>query len=224
MHSRKPQCARWTYLKRGILFVVGVLPLALTGCGKHYSDVDSQQVLDIALQYESDDGVKSYLGSGVLKDIKFHDQRIVGRDPSGFNCVGFTFQIADQLIQESDLKDRFKDPGAYIVFQQKWYQQSTDMRIRYKGAIAAMVDAGVGWEVPLSEASPGDFMVIHRKDGTGHQAIFVDWLYDDKKRVGVRFFGAHDTGIDEKSETFSGTGVGKGSLTEDKIYFGRLNI
>lgn len=79
----------------------------------------------------------------------------------------------------------------------------------------------------FEEARPGDFIDFSRENQTGHTVVLIDWVRDNGKIVGLRYWSSQEStnGIDYKTEYFNilrSDGTKYGSIMKDQVYIGRV--
>jgi len=102
----------------------------------------------------------------------------------------------------------------------------------------ALEYAGIGvnlYQGDWDKALPGDFVNLSRSNGTGHAVIFVDWVWQDGKRAGLRYYSCNGGGESHpdtddpdnvhgvsgpsfQTELFTDAG---GKVLEDWVFVGR---
>ena len=118
-------------------------------------------------------------------------------------CSGYSFAVGVKAAKELDLLNG-KSPKEIKNFQKDWY--ITGEGADKKGPVAAMRNLGIGSQVDLRSARPGDFVQYWRKDGTGHSGVFMGWKYaeDGTTIVGMKFRSSqsHTGGIGDWEQDF----------------------
>ncbi|MEM7682843.1 MAG: hypothetical protein AAF288_12875 [Planctomycetota bacterium] len=160
--------------------------------------------------------------SGIPFDVSFRSHIFLKKDAQGWHCVGFTFATAWAIFEEEGhFSKTYVDD--ILLFQEDWYNATEPSK--EKGCVYAMQHYGVGKEIPLAEAQPGDFLQLWRNTTAGHQVVFLDWARNEQGGiVGIRYLGAQGyvTGVEENTEYFEGTGISTATLIPERCYAGRL--
>ena len=146
--------------------------MALTGCGGGESGPD-QAVLDAAYRY-GDGGGYSGDGIGSPIDIVHAGQVVRDREPWGTNSLGFTFAVMWEVAQQRGLLEELylEDVEA---FRREWFRSVPETQLR--GLVGAMESIGIGREVALGDALPGDFVLLGHSENRGPSAIFLGWVF-----------------------------------------------
>lgn len=102
--------------------------------------------------------------SGVSMDIIYKEQAILKKDTTTF-CSGVTFMTWFILF------GKFLDIEVHEMkrLQQDWYVNTG----KRAGPVDALVPRGLGVEVKLNEALPGDFCQLWRNTGSGHSVVYL---------------------------------------------------
>jgi hypothetical protein len=149
---------------------------------------------------------------GTTKTLAYEDATLCEGDARGrCHCSGLTFEVFlvawfgwarahghPERVADLDLAGMRR-------FQDRWYGTDGDRRTLR----TALVEGGLGAEVPHAEAEPGDFVQLWRHDGSGHSAVFLRWERDAAGAVtGLRYWStqASTNGIGERSESFGDAG------------------
>ena len=161
-------------------------------------------------------------GSGTPEEIRFKDARILAKGTDGTYCCGFTFAVVMKAAGEAGL---LKDKTVEQVkrFQKEWYGAVTEPDVREKQCSVALGNLGIGKTVSADEAQPGDFLQFWRTK-SGHSVVFLKWVEQDGKRVGFTYRSSQGStdGVGDKTEYFKDSGIEKGEVDPQRMYFGRL--
>ena len=157
-------------------------------------------------------------GTGVPVEIKHKGERILAKGAKTY-CSGFTFATAMLAAERLGLlKD--KTVAQIKRFQREWYGGAGDP-VKQQGP--AMRNLGIGDNVPMEQAQPGDFLQLWRTGGSGHSVVFTGWLMDPAKPAPVGFTyrssQPRTDGVGDSQERFSDSG---GTVLRDRIFFSRL--
>lgn len=201
--------------KNRILIGIGLLAAVLVLSRKQITSA-------LALAFAKalpDGGGYEMTGSGVPIEIVHKGTRILPKGARTY-CSGFTFAAAMTTAERLGL---LKDKTVEQIrrFQKEWYGGAGDPE---KQQGPAMRNLGVGDNVPLEQAQPGDFLQLWRVGGSGHSVVFTGWLMDPSRPgvlVGFSYRSSQPrtNGIGNSQERFSDAG---GTVLRNRIYFSRL--
>jgi len=180
-------------------------------------------VLRIANSYPNGGGFKWDSGTGTPDEIKFKGQRILSKSKSGTYCCGFTFAVVMRVADETGML-KGKTVAQIRQFQRDWYAATPQSR--EKQQIYALEKHGLGHEVKLLDAIPGDFVRLWH-GGSGHSVIFVKWIIENGKKVAFEYRGTQSStnGIGNKIEYLSDALTGRaGDFDLNRTYVGRMFI
>lgn len=187
---------------------------------REYRASNSYDILRIAYSYR-DGGGYNMRTSGVPEDIVCNGKTILPGDPNATHCCGITFAIVMKAAQERGL---LKGVGADRVqqFQKDWYGKGPYDRKR--GSALAMEILGIGREVALEQALPGDF-VNFSKSTSGHSAVLLEWMRRNGRIIGIRYRSSQPStdGIGDYAEYFRSSGIGGEDIKADSVVVSRLN-
>jgi hypothetical protein len=183
----------------------------------------NQDVLDVAYSM-SRGGYCRPADTGVAEDITFKGIRILAKSRDGSTYhLGYTLTVALKAAQRRSLLDE-KRPDQIKRFQREWYSASST--VGEEGLVGAMVNLGIGTEVAVQDAKPGDFINFYRPELHGQSAILLGWLRDESDTiVGFRFRTSSPTtyGIGDDLEYFSTSGRQDAVIDPKRFFVGRLN-
>lgn len=108
-------------------------------------------------------------------------------------CCGLTFEIYFKVAAAAGVK--FASPKALKQIKADWFV-ATGKR---GGPVDALVSRGLGKEIKLLDAQPGDFCQIWRKNGSGHSVIF---LGHDQGKLSYWSTQPSTDGIGRRTESF----------------------
>jgi hypothetical protein len=179
-----------------------------------------QSVVEIARAYP-DGGGYEWKGSGVPEEIRFSGEQILPKGKSTY-CSGFTFAVVMKAAAERGLLAD-KSISEVRAFQKDWYgatKESGETQCAY-----ALEKLGVGKSVTAERVRPGDFLQLWRTNKSGHSVVFLDWVTEGGRPIGVKYRGSQTStnGIGDRVEYFAGIAGKKGSVDPQRLYFGRLN-
>ncbi len=184
----------------------------------------NERVLETARAYPDGGGYNDqWTGSGTPEQIELSGSTILEEGTGGTYCSGFTFTVAMRVAADAGLLDG-KPVDAVRHFQREWYGAVSDETIREKQCAVAVETLGIGREVEMDEARPGDFVQFWRVR-SGHSVVFLDWVYDDAgNKAGLRYRSSQGStnGIGDRVEYFQESEAGDGHVDPERIYFARL--
>ena len=186
------------------------------------ASADSESpVLKVANSYPNGGGFNWDSGTGTPDEIRFKGVRILSKAKSGTYCCGFTFAVAMKTAAESGLL-REKSVRQIRRFQQHWY--ATTPEAKEKQQIFAIQLLGIGREVPLMKAEPGDFLRLWH-GSSGHSVILIRWIVENGRKVGIEYRGTQSStnGIGNHIEYIDGTPGHSGGFQAARTYAARLN-
>lgn len=184
----------------------------------------NRQVLSLAhnlsgLGFAADENGR-WKGTGVPDEIIHNDHTILSKSTIGTYCCGYTFYVAFMVAtREGLLADKSVDQIRQM--QREWYG---NMPLNSEGweqqCAVALRNVGIGQVVSPAEAKSGDFVQFWRDKG-GHSVIFLEWILDRGRRIGIRYRSSQGStnGIGDRKEFFLGNG---GFVNPNRIYVGRM--
>jgi hypothetical protein len=201
------------FVQRQIAVAVASMALAAAA--------ETRTTLQIARSYP-DGGQydRSWRGSGVPHEIRFQGERILAKG-KGTYCCGFTFAVAMDAAGERRLLAD-KSPDQIRAFQKQWYGATKESAEVQCGL--AMEKLGIGRRVKADEARPGDFLQFWRTNKGGHSVVFLGWVEEGGRRVGIKYRSSQGStkGIGDRVEYFAGAAGKEGRIDPQRLYFGRL--
>jgi hypothetical protein len=180
----------------------------------------ASDVVDVARSFK-DGGGYEWKGSGVPEAITFKGERILPKGEKTY-CSGFTFGVVMKAAEARGLlKD--KSPDQIHAFQKQWYgatKESGETQCAY-----ALDKLGIGKPVAIDKARAGDFLQLWRTNKSGHSVVFLDWVKDGRRKIGVKYRSTQTStnGIGDRTEYFAGLPAHEGKVDPKRLYFGRLN-
>ncbi len=177
-------------------------------------------VLATASEYRDGGGFSWDEGSGTPEEIRFQGKRILSKGKGGTYCCGFTFAVVMKAAGKAGLLHD-KSVAQIRKFQREWYGATPASADRQ--CALAVENLGIGREVPLSEAQPGDFVRLWRTT-CGHSVIFVRWVVEGGRRVGMEYRGTQGStgGIGNAIEYLKGVRGHEGTIDLRKTHVARL--
>jgi len=206
------------------MIIIGLLLLIPPAAWPAMTALQDQGVIELA-NSRTGGGYSALSDSGVSKAIRFDDEILLRASKDGSTyCCGFTFEIVMQLAQERGLLEG----KSYIEmkrFQKQWYGAEPGSNKRQ--VALAMENLGIGREISLDNARPGDFVIYSRTGprGIGHSVVLIDTIRRDGKVIGLYYRSSQPTtnGIGNQTEYLSDTGYSNGTIRRDTIVAARLN-
>lgn len=152
--------------------------------------------------------------NGVTEDIYYKDQLILKAHPSGLkysHCTGISFEVFFKAMQSrnkaygidiNDFNGMTKDD--LVDFMLTWY---VAMGPKSESNLAIAIEKyGLGNRITnLEEVAPGDFIDISRENNSGHAVIFIDWIREGNRIIGLKYWSSQGStkGISYKEEFFN---------------------
>lgn len=181
-------------------------------------EVQREYPIDGSFQYH---WPKSGGWEGATQDVVYDGRRLARGDPQRRSyCCGLTFEVyVRALLRASGGK-----PVAGVTAD-----DLHEARLRFFGDSKtgerrrlvqhALESMKLGRAVDHDDARAGDFVQLWRASGSGHQAVFVNWLYRDGKRAGLTYWSSQPSsrGIGYVSERFAD------GVTEAEVFIGRAD-
>lgn len=183
----------------------------------------NKDVVDAALSYaDGQGGLYNMQGSGVIETI-YHKGQVVLAYTGSTYCSGTTFTIAMKVINKRNL---FVNKTLQEVkkFQRVWYGGDAATVEKQQGPALEMM--AIGGNVTHSEALPGDFAQIWRTNNSGHSVVFMGWVENDGKIIGLKYRSSQGkgagSGVGNRTEYFSDSG--KGAVIRERLYLSRIKV
>jgi hypothetical protein len=180
------------------------------------------ETLEVARAYKDGGGYdSSWKGTGVPEEVRFKNERILAKG-KGTYCCGFTFAVAMDVARERGLLVG-KLPEEIRAFQKQWYGATEESReIQCAMAVEKL---GIGKRIEPDDARPGDFLQFWRTNKSGHSVVFVEWVENDRRRVGFKYRSSQGStkGIGDRIEYFADEGHNEGLVDRERMYFCRLD-
>ncbi|SCY94464.1 hypothetical protein [Alkaliphilus peptidifermentans] len=175
--------------------------------------------------------------NGVTTNLYYKDTLLLRANPKGdraSHCVGITFEVFFKAMQErnravglsaDDLNGMNWDQLYDFVLT--WYVASSNKSTH--NLTVALEKYGVGRRINnLEDARAGDFIDFSRENHTGHTVVFLNWIKDNEKIVGLRYWSSQKStnGINYREEYFNilnEDGKKYGNIIIDQVYIGRVS-
>lgn len=160
--------------------------------------------------------------SGTPEEICFDGETILGKGNGTF-CCGFTLAVAMKVAEERKLLAE-KKVDEIRDLQKDWYGDGSEKE-KETLCVYGVEKLGIGKAVSHDEAKPGDFAQFWRTTGSGHSVIFLEWVEEKGKRVGVKYRSSQKStdGIGNRVEYFSDAKGHKGKLDRKRFHLCRLH-
>lgn len=177
-------------------------------------------VLEIAYGYK-DGGTYKWKGSGVPEELSFAGEQILPKGDGTF-CCGYTLAVVFKAAEERGLLAE-KSVEDVRRLHKCWYGDTDDSKetlVQY-----ALQQLKLGHAIEHDDAQPGDFVQFWRTNKSGHSVIFLEWIVDGGKRIGVKYRSSQKftDGIGDRIEYFSDAEGQEGKLDRERFYIVRLN-
>jgi hypothetical protein len=169
--------------------------------------------------------------NGVTENLFFGGRLLAKAHPSGnraSHCSGITFEVFFKAMQARNHKLGL-DPNDFngmsftelSDFLQIWYVASGNKQTN--NIEIAVEKYGIGKRIgDFEEAKRGDFIDFSRSNGTGHTVVFLNWVRENGKIIGLHYWSSQSStnGISEKTEYFDISG--RGNVISNQIYIARV--
>lgn len=187
-------------------------------------------VLEVLRRYPTDGSYGYYWPApsesaweGTPHPVSYGDTRLTAGDPQRRSyCCGLTFAVyVEALLAASG--------GAPLSGLTA--DELHELRLRFFGDSSAgerrrlvefaLTSLGLGRAVTPEEARPGDFVQLWRRSGSGHQAVFVNWVWDGERRIGLTYWSSQPStrGVGYRTEWFRG----EAGVDPEQLYFARAD-
>lgn len=200
-------------------------------------------VLEVIQTYQTGEGRYPYLlnndyanYNGVTVNISYQGRLLARAHPSGnrvSHCVGITFEVFFRAMQERNRQlglspDNFNGMtwDEMFDFLLLWYVAAGPKET--SNVAVAVEKYGLGTRITnLEEARPGDFIDFSRTNGTGHTAIFIDWVRKEGRIIGIHYWSSQGStsGIAYNVEYFhirDSDGRPYGNVIPEPLYIARV--
>jgi hypothetical protein len=191
----------------------------------------NEYVLEVMRRYPTD-GTHAYHWPkqangwrGCTRDLDYAGERLCAGDAQGrCYCCGLTFEVfleAWQLwCQRTGRPWRIGDLDLRGVrrLQSQWFGSAEDTTCLR----TALVDNALGARVTdWEQARAGDFVQLWRRNGSGHSVVFLAWVREQGRIVGLRYWSTQPAtdGIGERVEYFD---RGAGGIDRERFYLCRV--
>ena len=194
-------------------------------------------ILEVCREYRSD-GTHRYFWprgkeakkfrswAGNTKDLHYEGKLLfAGDEKRRAFCCGLTFEVFFESwrrwckSQGREFKIADFDRKGIRKLKSQWFGSAKDKTCLR----TALVDNRLGVRIrKLSDARPGDFVQLWRANGSGHSVVFLAWVKEKGKIVGLRYWSTQKStkGIGERIERFDRPK--KRQLLRDEFYLCRV--
>lgn len=175
--------------------------------------------------------------NGVTTNLVYQGRTIARANPGGnraSHCVGITFEVFFKAMQQRNRslglpEDNFNNlsPEEMRSLMLTWFVANGS---KPNSNVAVAVERfGLGRRITnLASAKPGDFIDFSRTNHTGHTVIFMDWIRENQKIIGLKYWSSQEStnGIAYKIEYFNvddANGKPYGNVNMNNIYIARVS-
>ncbi|RME71648.1 MAG: hypothetical protein D6776_09925 [Planctomycetota bacterium] len=147
---------------------------------------------------------------GVSRTLRYDGEVVARGEPGGRTfCCGLTFEVWLRACERAH-RHRGKagplrlagiDAAGMRRLRSAWYCAAGGLA----GPEDALVPRGLGYRIRrLEDARPGDFVQLWRHSGSGHSVIFLAWVREGGRIVGMRYWSTQSStrGIGVRVERF----------------------
>jgi hypothetical protein len=158
---------------------------------------------------------------GTTRDLVWAGEKLASGDPQGrCYCCGLVYEVWVRALERALGAPGHPDlaPATLREARLRFFGDSKAGE-RRKLVAFALPSLGLGKAIERREdARAGDLLQLWRHDGSGHQAVFVNWVWRKGKIVGLTYWSTQTStrGIGYHTELFGPEGV-----KEDEVYLAR---
>lgn len=203
----------------------------------------NKYVLDIINTYKIGGGYPYLLNNdyenynGVTENIVYDGELLLKSHPSGTrysHCTGITFEVFFKAMQQRNRElgisaDNFNGMNKDELhdFILTWYVAKGSKS--ENNLTVAIEKYGLGHRITnYDDAKPGDFIDLSRENNTGHAVIFINWIRENGKIIGIKHWSSQGStnGISYKEEYFNiknGSGIKYGNVIYEDLHIARVN-
>lgn len=172
-------------------------------------------VLEVVREYPTDGSFaywwpKEGSWEGTTQDLVYEGRKLCSGDPQRRSyCCGLTYEVFFRAYERfcAERKRPFRignlSGDDLHELRLRWFGDSKTGE-RRKLVQAALVSMGLGTAVErFEDARPGDFVQFWRHSGSGHSAVFIDWVRDKDKIAGLTYWSSQSStrGIGYRTES-----------------------
>lgn len=160
---------------------------------------------------------------GTTRDVVYAGKKLTSGDPAGRSyCCGLTFEVYVRALLQANGGQPLPGltPDTLHELRLRFFGDSKQVRERRRLVQFGLESLELGRPIAtLEEARAGDFIQFWRHSGSGHSAIFINWIHKQGKIVGLTYWSTQGStdGIGYVTETIGGA---KG-VKRDEIYLAR---
>lgn len=175
--------------------------------------------------------------NGVTENIIYNGELLLKSHPSGVkysHCTGITFEVFFKAMKQRNKElgisvDNFNGMNKDELqdFMLTWYVAKGSKS--ENNLTVAIEKYGLGHRVTnYEDVRPGDFIDLSRENNTGHAVIFINWIRENGKIIGLRHWSSQGStnGISYKEEYFNiknSSGNKYGNVIYDNLHIARVN-
>ncbi len=181
-------------------------------------------VLDVLRSYPTD-GTYGYFWpkegpwDGTTEAIEVDGVPLTQGDPQKRSyCCGLTYEV---FLKARRTLGEPAAPASLKELKLRWYGNSKEAPERRRLVAFAIESLGFGTRLDaLDDARPGDFVQFWRHTGSGHSAIFLGWVREEGRIVGITYWSSQKStnGIGTATERIGG----KDGVKREEIYLARV--
>lgn len=201
-------------------------------------------VLDVIKTYSLGNGNYPYLlnddfqnYNGVTEDLYYGGELLLKANPNGdkaSHCTGITFEVFFKAMQNrnkalgidiNNFNGMSKDELYNFILT--WY---VALGPKTESNLAVAVEKyGLGSRITnMEDLRPGDFIDFSRENNSGHTVIFINWIREGNKIIGLKHWSSQEStnGINYKEEYFNikkSNGQKYGNVIIDNLHMVRVS-
>lgn len=165
-------------------------------------------VMDVVREYPTDGSFgyhwpKSGGWEGVTQDLVWNGKKLASGDAQRRSyCCGLTYEVWVRALQRAQGGDvPGLDAATMHEARLRFFGDSREGE-RKRLVQFAFESLELGRAVAHAEARTGDFVQLWRKNESGHQAVFINWLWKGDEIVGLTYWSSQPStkGIGYRSE------------------------
>lgn len=187
----------------------------------------NQHVLALMASYPLDGSYgyywpKSGGWEGTTQDLVYAGAKLTTGDPQHRSfCCGLTYEVYVRALLRASGGRPVEGitPDVLREARLRFFGDSKQDPERRQLVQHALASLGLGRAIKdLRQARAGDFVQFWRHSGSGHQAVFVNWIWKGDEIVGLTYWSSQSSthGIGYSSERFGPDGV-----KADEVYVAR---
>lgn len=175
--------------------------------------------------------------NGVTENVVYDGELLLKSHSSGkrySHCTGITFEVFFKAMQQRNRDlgisaDNFNSMSSDELhdFILTWYVAKGSKS--ESNLTVAIEKYGLGRRITnYEDVRPGDFIDLSRENNTGHAVIFINWIRESGKIIGIKHWSSQGStnGISFKEEYFNiknSDGVKYGNVIYDNLHIARVN-